>query len=58
MSKEEINRRITEIKSDYIRLQEDIDKMAAYGRDTSPTEKVLSQLELDLARLRKQLEAL
>ncbi|MFC7393989.1 SE1832 family protein [Scopulibacillus cellulosilyticus] len=55
MTKEEIEQRIIELKSDYVRIQSDLEKMESVGANTERTEKVLIKIEEELKEMRKQL---
>lgn len=52
MKKDEIERRIVELKSDYVRLQSDLEKLTYVGRNGDQTEKVLEAIEEELKELR------
>lgn len=55
MTKKEIQDQINELKSDYIRIQSDLEKLDSVGGNTKNAEKQLEQLETELANLNKQL---
>ncbi|MCU9613373.1 SE1832 family protein [Caldibacillus lycopersici] len=57
MTKEEIQRKIEELKSDYVRLQADLEKLTFVGGNGAQTEKVLESMEIELRELRRMLEA-
>lgn len=54
-SKKEIEQRIAELKMDYIRIQNDIEKLESTGHDISKAEQRLSEIEKELQELRKKL---
>ncbi|MDL4842051.1 SE1832 family protein [Aquibacillus rhizosphaerae] len=55
MTKKEIEYKIQEVKSDYIRIQSDLEKLDSVGGNSKNAEKQLQQLEIELADLNKQL---
>lgn len=57
MTKEEIQKRIVELKSDYIRIQGDMEKLESLGKNgnVSYSEKLLEEIELELKQLRELL---
>jgi hypothetical protein len=55
MEREEILRKIEELKSDYVRIQADLEKLTYVGGNGERTEKVLEEIELELKRLRSLL---
>lgn len=58
MTKKEIENRLAELKMDYVRIQDDLEKAGTAGADTSSAEKVLTDMETEMASLRKQLREL
>lgn len=54
-SKKEIEQRIAELKMDYIRIQNDIEKLESTGHDITKAEQRLSEIEKELQELRKKL---
>ena len=58
MEREEILREMEELKSDYLRIQADLEKATYVGGDTRQGEQVLVEIEGELKRLRSILEAL
>ncbi len=52
MTKKEILQKIEELKSDYIRIQGDIEKLENTGNRIEAAEKHLSRIEEELKRLR------
>lgn len=57
MSKREIEEKLDELKSDYIRIQEDMDKLEFVGGRVSSAEEQLIRLEGEIAELNRQLDA-
>lgn len=55
MDKKEIEYQIQELKLDYIRLQNDLEKMDSVHGNISPLEKQIAEIELELSSLRKKL---
>jgi len=55
MTKEEIEIEIEALKSDYIRIQEDMDKLEFVGGRVSSAEEQLIQLEEKIAKLKQLL---
>ncbi|WP_166805901.1 SE1832 family protein [Jeotgalibacillus sp. R-1-5s-1] len=53
MTKSEISSRIAELKMDYIRAQDDLEKLESVGHDVTSAEKRLSAIEEELSELRK-----
>ncbi|SDK17102.1 SE1832 family protein [Sediminibacillus albus] len=58
MTKQEVENRIAELKSDYIRIQADLEKLDSVGGNTANAEKQLGQMEKELADLNKQLASM
>ncbi|MCH1624093.1 SE1832 family protein [Fredinandcohnia quinoae] len=58
MDKKEIEYKIQELKLDYIRLQNDLEKMDSVNGNISPLEKQIAELEVELSSLRKMLNEL
>lgn len=56
MTKQEIEYRILELKSDYIRIQSDLEKLDSVGGNTANAEKQLELMETELAELNRELE--
>lgn len=54
-TKKEIEQRIAELKMDYIRIQNDLEKLESVGHRTTSAEKRLEAVEEELSKLRKQL---
>ncbi|GGD09984.1 SE1832 family protein [Pontibacillus salipaludis] len=57
MTKRELQDQINVVKSDYIRIQGDLEKMESVGGNTEKLERQLIQLEDELAELNNQFEA-
>lgn len=57
MTKEELQNKLDELKSDYVRIQEDMDKLSFVGGRVSSAEEQLIRLEGEIADLYKKLEA-
>ena len=55
MNKSEIKQRIIDLKSDYARIQGDLEKMEAVVGNSSYGEKALVEIEEELKMLRKKL---
>ncbi|MGI8313472.1 SE1832 family protein [Halobacillus mangrovi] len=55
MTKKEIQDQITFLKSDYVRIQGDLDKLEANGANVSNAEAQLERIENELKELNKQL---
>lgn len=58
MTKKEIEDRITELKSDYVRIQSDLEKMEATVGNSVSGEKHLIEIEDEMAQLRTKLDQL
>lgn len=58
MDKKQIEAKLAELKSDYARIQEDMDKLEYVGGRVSSAEGQLIRLEDEIAIVRKQLEDL
>lgn len=54
-SKKEIEQRIAELKMDYIRIQNDMEKLESTGHDITKAEQRLIEIENELQELRKKL---
>jgi len=55
IEREAILKRIEELKSDYVRIQADLEKLTYVGGDGKRTEDVLAEIEQELKELRAQL---
>jgi len=56
MSKKELEAKLAELKSDYVRIQEDMDKLEFVGGRVSSAEEQLIRLEKEIAEINKQLD--
>ncbi|MFC4558146.1 SE1832 family protein [Virgibacillus kekensis] len=56
MTKKEIEAEIAELKSDYVRIQGDLEKATSFGVNTSTGEKQLIEIERQIAELNKKLD--
>ncbi|TFJ93427.1 SE1832 family protein [Lentibacillus salicampi] len=56
MTKAQIEAEIAELKSDYVRIQGDVEKATSFSVNTSAGEKKLIEIEERLAELNKQLD--
>ena len=59
MNRNEIEKRMEELKSDYIRIQGDMEKLESLGKNSNVaySEKLLEEIELELKQLRKMLNS-
>lgn len=57
-NKESLTTKLLELKSDYIRIQEDMDKLEFVGGRVSSAEGQLIRLEKEIKEVNEQLEAL
>jgi len=57
LSKKELENKLSELKSDYVRIQEDMDKLSFVGGRVSSAQEQLIRLEGEIADLNKKLEA-
>ncbi|HLR02384.1 MAG TPA: SE1832 family protein [Virgibacillus sp.] len=57
MTKEELEVEIEKLKSDYIRIQEDMDKLEFVGGRVSSAEGQLVELEKKIAHLKEKLQS-
>ncbi|WP_163539743.1 SE1832 family protein [Gracilibacillus sp. YIM 98692] len=55
MQRSEIEDQIAELKSDYIRISSDLEKLDSVGGNTANGEKQLAEIEEKIAHLRKKL---
>lgn len=58
MPKKQLEAKLTELKSDYIRIQGDMDKLEFVGGRVSSAEEQLIRLEKEIASINEQLDAL
>lgn len=56
VSKKELEAKLAELKSDYVRIQEDMDKLEFVGGRVSSAEEQLIRLENEIEALNKKLE--
>lgn len=56
MSRQEIEYNIADIKADYIRLQNDLEKLEYVKGNLHPLERQLASMEKDLQKLYKMLD--
>ncbi len=56
MTKEQLEAKLDELKSDYVRIQEDLEKLVFVGGRESSAEEQLIRLEKEIAEVREQLE--
>ena len=55
MDRKQLEAKLLELKSDYIRIQGDLDKMEAAGGQVSPIEQQLERLEGEISAINDQL---
>ena len=58
MSKKALEAKLAELKSDYVRIQQDLEKLIFVDGRASSAEEQLVRLENEIAEIRKQLNAL
>lgn len=58
VTKEELEAELAKLKSDYVRIQQDLEKLVFVDGRASSAEEQLVRLEKEMANLYKQLEAL
>ena len=51
----ELNQQLSELKQDYIRIQNDLEKRESTGQATQMLEKQLEQIEDEISKVRAQL---
>ncbi|WP_198029965.1 SE1832 family protein [Oceanobacillus manasiensis] len=56
MGKQALEAKLEELKSDYVRIQSDLDKLEYVRGRVSSAEEQLIRLEKEIAQLRKQLD--
>ncbi|HLS08645.1 SE1832 family protein [Lentibacillus sp.] len=57
MTKEQIEAEMAELKSDYVRIQGDVEKATSFGVNTSTGEKKMIEIEERMKELNQKLEA-
>ncbi|GAA0327402.1 hypothetical protein GCM10008967_17380 [Bacillus carboniphilus] len=55
MSKKEIEYQIQELKAEYIRLQNDLEKLESVGGNVGPLERQITEIEEELKSLNQKL---
>lgn len=58
MDKKQLEQKLAALKSDYVRIQGDLDKLEVVGGRIHSAQEQLERLEKEIADVRKQLEAL
>lgn len=58
MEKKELEEKLAELKSDYVRIQGDMDKLEFVGGRVSSAEGQLVRLEKEIADVNRELEAM
>lgn len=58
MPKKALEAKLAELKSDYVRIQQDLEKLIFVDGRASSAEEQLVRLENEIAEVRKQLNAL
>lgn len=58
MTKAQIEAEMAELKSDYVRIQGDVEKATSFGVNTSTGERKMIEIEERLAELNKKLDQL
>lgn len=56
MTKKELDNKLAELKSDYVRIQSDLDKLVYVQGRASSAQEQLARLEDEIAEVYKQLE--
>lgn len=56
MTKQEVEDRLIEIKSDYARVQGDLEKMEATVGNSASGERILIEMEEEMSKLRERLD--
>ncbi|BBK27542.1 SE1832 family protein [Staphylococcus arlettae] len=51
----DLNSKLAELKDDYIRLQNDLDKRESVNQDTDPLHRQLAQIENEIADIRSKM---
>ncbi|HEX6594018.1 MAG TPA: SE1832 family protein [Bacillota bacterium] len=57
MKKKELEGQLAELKSDYVRIQSDMDKLEFVGGRVSSAEQQLIRLEKEIADIREKIDA-
>ncbi|MEH7384385.1 SE1832 family protein [Bacillus sp. JJ1521] len=55
MDRKEIEYKLRELKLDYVRLQNDLEKLDSVNGNISPLERQIAELEVEISTLSKQL---
>ncbi|MEW9677988.1 SE1832 family protein [Lentibacillus sp. L22] len=58
MNKRDIEAKIAELKSDYVRIQGDAEKLVLVGQNTATAEKKLIEIEEEIAAMYRKMEEL
>ncbi|MCT2538243.1 SE1832 family protein [Aquibacillus koreensis] len=58
MNRSELEHKKSELKSDYVRIQADLEKLGSVGGNPANGEKVLKRIEEELSEVNKQLSQL
>lgn len=58
MNRAEIENKIQDLKADYVRLQNDLEKLESVNGNISPLQKQLDDIEIEIKTLYTQLEEL
>lgn len=58
MDKKQLEAKLAELKSDYVRIQGDLEKVVSVGGQEQPPERELIRLEKEIAEINEQLEKL
>lgn len=58
MKKKELEAKLAELKSDYMRIQEDMDKLEFVGGRVSSAEEQLIRLEKEIAEVNQQIDSI
>ncbi|GGJ82854.1 hypothetical protein GCM10007063_01680 [Lentibacillus kapialis] len=58
MTKAQIEAEMAELKSDYVRIQGDVEKATSFGVDTTTGERKMIEIEERLGELNKKLDEL
>jgi hypothetical protein len=56
MNRKEIDYKIQDLKADYVRLQQDIEKLEFVKGNLSPLERQLEEIEKELREFNRQLD--